>query len=158
MPKVEQPGRYHGYVTDITVEKSKNGCVQAVAACELHSVFDRDLRGQKALPEVAHIVAYLILTKRDGAVNDSQRKNLMRALGWSGKTLKELCDGDYSKAEVEVIVEDNEGKLRVSWVQSIGGLRPVNETDLAELESLWAAANGGVGTADDPAADPEIPF
>jgi hypothetical protein len=111
------------------------------------------------LAEPAHITAYLNLTTLDGRVNENQRENLQRALGWSGKTLRELRDGDFSAIDVEIVIEDDNGKLRVEWIQSLAGnLRKASDADLATMEAKWAAANGGTSTADDPAADPEIPF
>lgn len=91
------------------------------------------------------ITGYFYVIKKDGQPNKTTIDNLKASLGWSGRSLAELVQTDWSGVEVQITVgqEEYQGQWRtnVKWINprdAIPGGGPLKKPEAQEIQSLDA--------------------
>lgn len=164
MPRATSAGTYSGYVTEHKVDRGQNGGIQLVARCDMRKYMDRDTRAWVEIEPVQE-TAYLVLVTKEGRRNTPQVDSLKKALGWDGKSLRELTQKDLSKLEVSFAVRaavdldgaaktgpDGSPFFNIAWINPVGGFRPVAPESMEAMETEWKA----LGTAEEESADKDI--
>lgn len=151
MPQVSREGRYRATLSAWKCDVSeKSGYVQFIATCQCVARYNADVKAEEQLEKPETITAFLMLEGKNG-INQHQIDALKAALGWDGKDIDKLSEGPWDGREVSVSVEQDEyeGKtrLRVSWINPLGGLKPVTEDTKATIKSRWQALMTGTKPA-----------
>jgi hypothetical protein len=164
MRTCEKDGLYRGYVVKHGVSKSKNGCVQFVAKLRLVQ-YENSAGAMEELPEAESIMAYLMLTKRDGRMNKAQINSIRDAFGWSGQSIVGLHKADLTQKEVEIVVtmgtdQDGNDRAEVSWINNPGGrgIKTVNDGELKGMQDIFDNARKQEAEAHDAATDAGMPL
>lgn len=161
MPKVEQAGKYRGFITDHVVDLSKNGAVQLICSCECRTV--RTEGGDYLeLAEPQHITAYKVLIKKNGEKAGGGVESIKKAFEWDGKSLSALAHMKLTGREFEFVIankidekQNPTDELEVCWINRPGGLREVKPETLAELDARWAKLMGEPESAPQQEAEPD---
>ena len=81
--------------------------------------------------------ADILLAGKTGP-NMAQINALKESLGWSGDSLTELQDGDYSGMDLTFKVEDRgQYGFQVTWINRPRGYRKLGREELAGLDAEW---------------------
>jgi hypothetical protein len=130
MPLPTRIGAYRGRIIDAGVNQTKGGQhsnpkAQFFAVIALEDWYDtRDSTWYSVSADNSEITAYLVLEKNDGSINDISVRQIMDALGWSGASLSDLANTDWSNREVQAFVAEDDYNGRVSL--KVKSLRPYN--------------------------------
>lgn len=157
MREITRPGRYQAPgLEDWSVARNDNGCIQFRARLVGTSFKPEGVGRYEDLEEPESITAFINLTRKDGSPITQQVEALQKALGWSGKSLRELQEADHSQTAVSFVVsrDEYEGKvgLSVDWINAPAGFKKATGDELAELDGAWQPIGGAVVNTDD------IPF
>ncbi len=142
MAEVTHPGRYKGPgLADHAVRRADNGCIQFRARCIGTAFKAEGVTRYEDLPEPVEAMAFLNLTRKDGTPIPQQVEALQKALGWDGKSLRALQDGDYTETLISFVVSasEYEGKRRLSvdWINPPPGLMRTEDDDMKVLDAEW---------------------
>lgn len=159
MPQVSREGRYRATLSAWKVDLSKNGLLQFVATCQCTARYNADVKAEEQLEKPETITAFLMLEGK-GEVNKFQVDALKAALGWDGEDINKLAEGPWDGREVSITVDadvyDGKSRLRVNWINPLGGLTPVTEDAKATIQSRWQSLKKGVKPAPVAAAKDEF--
>ena len=129
-------GYHNGTLTSwkVLTPKTEKGIIyKFVARCHIE---DRD-------GNVFDDVKADILLAGNRGPNQVQIDSLKESLGWSGESLKELQDGDYSgktftfKVEHKVGRDNTDYGMQVTWINRPRGYRKMSEKDLGDADKGW---------------------
>lgn len=141
MEKIEQAGRYGATVVDSGIMVDKNGYIKFVVDMEADSIYDKAMKEYEPLDAPAEVTGYMLLTKKDGSVNQSQVDALKKAFGWDGEKLEDLNDGEYEGLRVSIVVTESEyngeTQYNVDWINKPGGNRGLSGDALENAVAKW---------------------
>ena len=159
MPRLDEAGRYKGRISASCVNKTKNGNAQFEVNLTLTEFFFEELpdggKGWDAVPEPLLTKGWFVLVKSNGGINEHQVDALKSALGWDGKSLRDLHETDWSEVDLIVVAtEGDDGKVNIAWLNNpAGGMKTLSEDEFKELDGDWQKLTGPT-----PGFDEDPPF
>ena len=142
---IDRVGTFRGYPVSSGMGASSGGFPQFLAKLEAAEYWDAENEEWMDWTqyEEREITAYLVLMGKEGKPF-KHCGQLMKALGWSGRTFAELNDTDYSEVPIQFRVEENTYKdntrLQVAWVDHADAVpgRTVEKLDATGVKKLDA--------------------
>lgn len=162
-------GRYIARPKTWGVGKSSGGAVEF--ACDFTLLYQQSPSGdwEDILTDGFEIVGYFYPINKEGKASAHAVKTIKDAFGWSGVSLRELNDNDWSSVEVQLTLEFEEyqgnQKLKVKWLnpRDYAGGNGVAKGDAALVKSFddrfgaqLRAMNGNGAATTPPAKTPEL--
>jgi hypothetical protein len=135
-------GKYVARPKNWAVGTSKNGAVEFAVNFDL-TLYQNASAGewQDITSEGFSIVGYFYPISKEGNLNDMTVESLQESLGWSGASLAELQDTDWTKTEVQLVLQledyNNRKQMKVKFInpRDYTGGNGI-EADPAEVKSL----------------------
>jgi len=159
MLELQHPGRYRGQLADWGVCCTENGCIQFRATCVGEAFKAEGVSRFEDLAAPVSLMAFINLTRKDGVPIPQQVDALKKALGWDGKLLRDLQEGDYSETPISFVVTENEyeGNVRLSvdWINPVGASRRSTEAELTSLDGQWRSLRQEQSANKAPPATPQ---
>ena len=154
MSLIDRAGTFKGNVTSSAIAASSGGYPQFVAGLEATEFFDAEAGWLDwSQYEEKEITGYFVLMGKDGKPFKNCGQ-LMKALGWSGKSFEELNTTDYSEIPVQFRVEENtyqgNTKLQVAWIDHVDAtpgrsVEKMDTTGVKKLQDKYAAGLKALG-------------
>ena len=135
-PTELEEGYYTGKLTDwkVLTQETKSGLIyKFLARCEMAGKEDGEIHNLKAD----------ILLCGSSGPNQAQIDALKESLGWSGESLIELQETDYSERTFTFKVQRKVGRdntdygMQVTWINRPRGYRKMSEKELGDADKGW---------------------
>lgn len=110
---VSNAGTFFGRPVDWTIENNANTCTPTF---KVKFGVTHELAGEWKEIKPAEVIGYFYPLKKDKSANPTCIEMLKKALGWGGSSFAELIEMDHAKTEVQIVVKDEGGKLKVQWL------------------------------------------
>jgi hypothetical protein len=141
-------GRYIAQPRKWTLGKSKEGAVEFAVEFALSQWYsDADGEWKDVATEGLSIVGYFYPITKEGKINQFQYDSLCESLGWNGTALKDLQNGDWSKTEVQLVLQHEEYKgkpqMKVKFLNprdsNRGGMKEADPQTVMSLDQQFGA-------------------
>lgn len=157
LPKIE--GRYIAQPIEWTVEESGDNRIPTfVCKFDLLQVLQNE--GWNDVSD-QQIIGYFFIFKKDGTINTNTVDSLKAALGWDGRGISSLADGEWSHTEVQLTIgsEEYKGKtqMRVKYINPRDWTPTGLEKDPQVVQSLEAKYGAKLRALAGPASAPTAP-
>lgn len=150
MNLIDRVGTFRGLPVSTGIGASSGGYPQFLAKFEAVEKWDEELQEWIDWSEYAQeLTGYFILFGKSG---DPTRNcnQLMKALGWDGRSLDDLNNTDYSEVVVQIRVEEHTyngtTKLQIAWLDHTDAApgRSVEKMDASGVKKLQAKYAAGL--------------